>query len=199
MKTFEKELIKSGFQNIAGLDEAGRGPLAGPIVVAICVFANEYVNAEINDSKKLSATKREQLFEVIIRDAKYYDFQILDAEFVDKHNPKKSSIIGMENLIEKALSKGVIDFALIDAEKVNTTLKTKSIIKGDQLSQTIAAASIIAKQIRDKIMVDLSKEYPTYGFDKHKGYGTKMHLQAIKDYGPIVGIHRFSYKPIKTK
>lgn len=196
MKSIENELYKKGFNNIAGLDEVGRGCWAGPLVVAICVFDKQYENKNINDSKKLTRANREKVFNEIICDALFYDWIILDAEFVDNHNPKKTSIIGMEKLIEKHKNK--IDYCLIDAEKIQSDIPSQSIIKGDSKSQSIAGASIIAKVIRDRIMVDLNKDFPNYHFDKHKGYGTKLHLDALKKYGPIKKIHRFSYKPIKN-
>lgn len=195
MKKFEDKLYKEGYKNIAGLDEVGRGCWAGPLVVAICVFNKDYLNNEIKDSKKISEDKRERIFDQISKDALIVDWVIYDAHFVDQNNPKKTSQIGMEFLINKYKDK--IDFALIDAEQIKSSVETMSIIKGDTQSQSIAGASIIAKVIRDRIMKSLDKEYPNYFFSSHKGYGTKKHWEAIKNYGPIKKIHRFSYKPIK--
>lgn len=195
MKEIENQLkIKNGYKNICGLDEVGRGCWAGPLVVAICLFDNKYFDNEINDSKKLKEHQREKLFDKIINNAIFVDWVIYDAEFVDQHNPKITSIIGMEHLINKHKDK--IDFCLIDAEKVNADVPSMSIIKGDEKSFAIAAASIVAKVIRDRIMKELDKVYPEYGFASHKGYGTKKHLESLKKHGPIKKIHRFSYKPI---
>lgn len=195
MKEIENQLrVENGYKNICGLDEVGRGCWAGPLVVAICLFDHEYFDNEINDSKKLKESERERLFNKIINNAIFVDWIIYDAEFVDKHNPKTTSIIGMEYLINKHKNK--IDFCLIDAEKVETDVPNMSIIKGDEKSFTIAAASIVAKVIRDRIMKELDKVYPEYGFAAHKGYGTKKHLESLKKHGPIKTVHRFSYKPI---
>ncbi len=195
MKQIENELYKKGYKFIAGLDEVGRGCWAGPLVVAICVFDKSYDNKLIKDSKQLTENEREELFNIIKNDAIIIDWVIYEADFVDKNNPKKTSIIGMEYLINKYKDK--IDFCLIDAEKVDVNIESKSIIKGDTKSLSIAGASIIAKVVRDRIMIDLDKKYPNYYFSSHKGYGTKKHHEAIKKFGPIKGIHRFSYKPIK--
>ena len=197
MREFEDKLYKEKIYKIAGLDEVGRGCWAGPLVVAICVLKKDYNNDLINDSKKMSSKNRQIVFEQLSREALLIDWIIYDAEFVDKTNPKKTSIIGMEYLINKHKDK--IDYCLIDSEKVeNVLVKTQSIIKGDQKSISIASASIVAKVVRDDIMNQLDKKYPLYGFSKNKGYGTKHHIEALAKYGPINIIHRFSYKPIKN-
>lgn len=195
MKEYEENLYQQNYFNIAGLDEAGRGCWAGPLVVAICIFDPTYINHEINDSKKINEQKREKLFHQIIKDAKLVDWIVYDANFVDHHNPKQSSILGMQYLIDK--HQNVIDYCLIDFEKISSSIPTKSITKGDAKSQTIAAASIVAKYIRDQIMKEIHLKYPQYSFDVHKGYGTKKHYDALIKYHPIQNIHRFSYKPIK--
>lgn len=196
MKFYENELYQKGYKHIAGLDEVGRGCWAGPLVVAICVFHPNYENKKINDSKKLNEKTREELFQIIINDAILVDWVIYEPNFVDKHNPKKTSIIGMEYLLTK--HKNVIDYALLDAEKIsNQIIPFTSIIKGDTKSQTIAAASIIAKVIRDRIMSDLDKKYPQFYFKNNKGYGTQKHLEALEKFGALKKIHRFSYKPIQ--
>lgn len=194
-KEYENKLYKNGFKYIAGLDEVGRGCLAGPLVVALVIFDHHYVNNEINDSKKISKTKRHYLFKEIINNAIYWDYIIYDADFVDKYNPKRTSILGMEYLVNN--SKHKIDFVLVDAEKIDVNIESISIIKGDQKSQTIAAASIIAKTIRDLEIDKINKHFPLFEFNKHQGYGTKKHIEILKKKGPIKGIHRFSYKPIK--
>lgn len=194
-KGYENDLYKKGYKYIAGLDEVGRGCWAGPLVVAMVIFDSNYVNNKINDSKTISRDKRHNLYNQITNDALYWDYVVYDAEFVDKNNPKRTSVLGMEYLINN--SKHKIDFALIDAEKVCVKIRTKSIIKGDKKSQTIAAASIIAKTIRDQEMDKLDKKYPLFEFKNHQGYGTKKHIEHLNKFGPIKGVHRFSYKPIK--
>lgn len=197
MREFERRLYKKNLFKIAGLDEVGRGCLAGPLVVAICILSKNYDNKLIKDSKKMSSRNRKIVFEQLNKEALLVDWIVYDAEFVDKTNPKQTSIIGMEYLINKHKDK--IDYCLIDAEKVeNVLVKTQSIIKGDTKSISIAAASVIAKVVRDDIMEKLDKKYPLYGFSKNKGYGTKHHIEALVKYGPITKIHRFSYKPIKN-
>lgn len=196
MKKYEESLYCQGYKNIAGLDEVGRGCWAGPLVVAICVLPTSYCNSKIKDSKKLSAIQRNNLFDEITKVALLVDWIIFDPSYVDKYNPKKTSIIGMETLIKKHQKN--IDFCLIDAEKVKeTSTPFLSIIKGDNLSQSIAAASIVAKVIRDREMEKLDHLYPEYKFSKNKGYGTKEHQIALMKNKPIFNVHRFSYKPIK--
>ncbi len=196
MKKYEKSLYLNGYKNIAGLDEVGRGCWAGPLVVAICILPTTYYNSKIKDSKKLSSKQREKLFDEITKVAILVDWIIFEPSYVDENNPKKTSIIGMEFLINKHQKN--IDFCLIDAEKINqSSIPFLSIIKGDNLSQTVAAASIVAKVIRDLEMEKLHYLYPEYSFNKNKGYGTKEHQLALEKYKPIFNVHRFSYKPIK--
>ena len=195
MKTIENQIHDQGYEIIAGLDEAGRGCWAGPLVVAICAFKKDYVNLAINDSKKLNAKQRHLVFEQIIKDAYYWNYLVFDAAFVDQHNPKKASILAMEMLVKNAAKK--LDFVLVDWEKINVKLPSQSLAKGDQKSQAIAAASIIAKTIRDQLIDQIDQQFPQYGFKHHQGYGTKMHQAKLEAFGPIAKIHRFSYKPIK--
>ncbi|MDR2461762.1 MAG: ribonuclease HII [Mycoplasmataceae bacterium] len=193
---YENKCIQEGYKLIAGTDEVGRGCLAGPLVTACCILPINYVNDKINDSKKLSSKQREELFDIIIKDAIAYEIFFVDSNEVDKLNPKKASVYGMEQCIKKIKIKP--DIILIDAEKINTDIPTISIIKGDAKSITIAAASILAKVARDRYMVDtIDIKYPMYHFKKHKGYGTKLHMNALMKFGPIKNLHRFSYKPVK--
>ncbi|MDR0857095.1 MAG: ribonuclease HII [Mycoplasmataceae bacterium] len=196
MYEYEDKYYGEGYKLIAGTDEAGRGSWAGPIVVAMAILPKGYKNDAIDDSKKLSEEKREILFEQIIKDALDYNIVFIDAKEVDKLNPKKASILGMESCIESIKTKP--DIVLIDAEHIKSNIKTVSIIKGDAKSITIAAASILAKVSRDRYMRSLDKKYPNYYFAKHKGYGTALHLAALKVNSPIEGLHRFSYEPIKN-
>ena len=193
---YENKYWSKGCNYVLGIDEAGRGSWAGPISVAGVVLPVEYKNDEINDSKLLSAAKRQKLFDVIIKDAVWYQITFVPAVDVDKYNPKQATINGMKKIIEKCNPKP--DVALIDAEKIqNCKIKTESIIKGDQKSISIAAASILAKVSRDLLMCEYDKKYPEYEFAKHKGYGTLLHLKKIRKYGPIEKVHRFSYNSIK--
>ncbi|MGL4616814.1 MAG: ribonuclease HII [Mycoplasmoidaceae bacterium] len=195
MNTYENKYLKKGFKLIAGIDEVGRGALCGPIVVAICILPKNYLNNEINDSKKITLTKRLKLDKIIRKDCIDFHIEVINSKTVDKFNPKKASIMGMQNCLNKIKTKP--DFVLIDAEKINSDIENLSIIKGDQKSISIASASILAKVHRDKYMIKMAKKYPNYFFENNKGYGTAIHLDALKKYGPIKDFHRFSYKPIK--
>lgn len=193
---YERKYWNQGNEYILGLDEAGRGPWAGPLVVAGCILPKCYKNDEINDSKKLSMKKRERLFDEIIKSAIAYDILFISAQDVDKLNPKQASINGMYEVFSSI--KPTAQVVLIDAEKVpKIKAKTESIIKGDAKSISIAAASILAKVARDRYMIEIANKYPEYHFDNNKGYGTIEHLKAIQKFGPIKDFHRFSYRPIK--
>lgn len=196
MYRYERKYWNQGNEYILGLDEAGRGPWAGPLVVAGCILPKGYKNDEINDSKKLSMKKREWLFDEIIKSAIAYDILFISAQDVDKLNPKQASINGMYEVFSSI--KPTAQVVLIDAEKVpKIKAKTESIIKGDAKSISIAAASILAKVARDRYMIEIANKYPEYHFDSNKGYGTIEHLKAIQKFGPIKDFHRFSYRPIK--
>ncbi len=183
-------------QIVLGLDEAGRGSWAGPIVVAGCILPINYYNSQIKDSKQLTIKAREQLYDEITKVAISYQIKFIDAELVDKYNPKQATINGMTDIINAITPAAAI--ALIDTEKITKTdIDTLSIIKGDQKSINIAAASILAKVARDKYMTQMQKKYPNFNFSKHKGYGTLLHLKELKKYGPIKKFHRYSYQPIK--
>lgn len=196
MYRYERKYWNQGNEYILGLDEAGRGPWAGPLVVAGCILPKGYKNDEINDSKKLSMKKREWLFDEIIKSAIAYDILFISAQDVDKLNPKQASINGMYEVFSSI--KPTAQVVLIDAEKVpKIKAKVESIIKGDAKSISIAAASILAKVARDRYMIEIANKYPEYHFDSNKGYGTIEHLKAIQKFGPIKDFHRFSYRPIK--
>ena len=194
MYHYEQKYNDLGYKLIAGVDEVGRGCIAGPLVVASCILPINYRNDDIKDSKQLTFKKREELFDIILNDCIDYNIQIVEPRIVDKQNPKQASRDAMVKSILEIKTKP--DFVLIDYEKIDISIDNESIVKGDSKSISIAAASILAKVIRDRIMIDLSNKYNYYGFEKHKGYGTKIHLDAIKKYGPIESIHRFSYKPV---
>lgn len=193
---YENKYWSQNKNYILGLDEAGRGCWAGPLVVAGCILPKGFKNDEINDSKKLSAKKRERLFDVIIKSAVAYSIKFISAADVDKFNPKQASINGMYEVYNDI--KPIPNVVLIDAEKIpNIKVKTESIIKGDAKSISIAAASILAKVARDRYMISIAYKYPEYDFNLNKGYGTIKHLKALRKYGAIKNFHRFSYRPIK--
>lgn len=202
IKKIEEELYKNGTTSIAGIDEAGRGPLAGPVVVACVVMPRNSMIEGVNDSKKVSEKKREKLYEEITNEALGYGVGIISQEEIDKVNilnaTKEGLTLAIKNL-EKDLQEKNRDFQkpeiiLVDAlTKIDTDhIPYRSIIKGDSKSYSIAAASIIAKVTRDRIMREWDEVYPMYGFEKHKGYGTAAHIAAIKEYG-LCPLHRRSF------
>lgn len=190
---FEQQAYDSGKKYIAGLDEAGRGPMAGPLVVGAVIFPRGYYNEKINDSKKLTEKKREELYEVIIQDALAYQIEIIDVESVDRLNVYQASKKGMLDAIDHLSIRP--DYALTDAMPLGDVIDHQAIVKGDAKSLSIGAASILAKVTRDRIMNEYAKIYPEYGFEKHKGYPTKQHKEALKNYG-VTPIHRRSFQPV---
>ena len=182
---------------VLGVDEAGRGCWAGPLVVAGCILPNNYQNDKIKDSKQLSPVQRDKLFNQIIEDAISYQIIFVSPIDVDKLNPKQASINGMFEIVKTIQPRPTV--ALVDAEKLpKSDIETISIIKGDANSISIAAASILAKVTRDRYMNEIANKYPQFSFAKHKGYGTADHLKELKNNGPIKDFHRYSYKPVKT-
>ena len=202
IKKIEEELYENGTTSIAGIDEAGRGPLAGPVVVACVVMPRDSMIEGVNDSKKVNEKKREKLYEEITREALGYGVGIISQEEIDRINilnaTKEGLTLAIKNL-ETDLQEKNRDFQkpeiiLVDAlTKIDTDhIPYRSIIKGDSKSYSIAAASIIAKVTRDRIMRQWDEVYPMYGFEKHKGYGTAAHIAAIKEYG-LCPLHRRSF------
>ena len=188
----EQELYQKGFQNICGIDEAGRGPLAGPVVVAGVIMPQDSRIEGVNDSKKVSEKKREQLYGLILEESISYSVGIIGQDIIDEINILNATKQGVTNVVEELDVKP--DLILVDAL---THIDTKgipydSIIKGDAKCYQIAAASIVAKVTRDRIMRQWDEIYPQYGFAQHKGYGTAKHIQAIKEYG-LCPIHRRSF------
>lgn len=190
-------LIKKNIKIIAGFDEAGRGPLAGPVFASGVILKREFQNELINDSKKLTPKKREILFDEIINNSLAYAICSIDASTIDKINILEASRLCMQNCYNKLCEKINIDLVLTDYMNFKTKCELISLVKGDQTSYAIACSSILAKVSRDRYMIDLAKKYPQYGFDTNMGYGTKKHLEAIKKYGIIDNIHRKSYQPVK--
>jgi len=180
------------FDFIAGCDEAGRGPLAGPVVAAAVILPKNFYHPEIDDSKKLSSLKREELFEIIKDCAISFSFGIVPVEVIDRINILQATKLAMLEAINGLTPKP--DIVLIDALRIDAlAIEQYPIIKGDTLSINIASASILAKVKRDSIMLEYHKKYPVYGFDKHKGYPTFFHRECIKKYGPCP-IHRKTFK-----
>lgn len=195
MLKYEKELYDKGIELIAGIDEVGRGPLVGPVVCACVVLPKNYFNPDIKDSKKIPEKKRELLFDIIMKDALGVGIGIGSAKRIDEINILEATKEAMKNAFIECSKKVNIEHVLIDAVKLDLGVDSTSIIKGDANSESIAAASIIAKVTRDRMMYDLDKEYPMYQFGKNKGYGTKAHLEAIDKYG-IIDEHRKTFRPI---
>lgn len=190
---YEKELYDKNIKLIAGIDEVGRGPLCGPVVACACILPENYHLEGLNDSKKLSEKKRDKLYEILINDAISYGLGIISPKRIDEINILEATKEAMKEAIKNLKVKP--EHLLIDAVKLETNIPSTSIIKGDAKSASIAAASIIAKVTRDRMMIELGKKYPEYGFEKHKGYGTSSHIDAVKKYG-VLDFYRFTFAPI---
>lgn len=187
---FERELLAEGARLIGGMDEAGRGPLAGPVVAAAVIMPLDDPIPGVDDSKKVSEKKRETLFDLIIQKAVAYKICLADEHVIDEINILNATKQAMTSCVEGLSVRP--DIVLVDAVKLALEVPTKAIIKGDALSYSIAAASILAKVYRDRLMREYDKEYPQYGFAKHKGYGTKDHIEALRTFGPSP-IHRKTF------
>lgn len=189
--SYEKMYLNQGYKFICGVDEAGRGPLAGDVYAAAVILPEETVIEGINDSKKLSEKKREYLFDVIREKALGYSIASASAEEIDSLNILQATFLAMKRAVSGLNPKA--DFAMIDGNRTpKLDIPLATIIKGDSLSCSIAAASILAKVTRDRVMKKEAQKYPEYLFEKHKGYGTKLHFEMIKKYGPCP-IHRRSF------
>ncbi len=190
--SYEQAAMESGFKYICGVDEAGRGPLAGPVCAAAVILPEGLEIEGLNDSKKLTEKKREQLFDIIKEKAVAYCVAYGTLEEIEEHNILNATYFAMNRAIEGLSIKA--DFALIDGNRTPTDIKVPcaTIVKGDSKSMSIAAASILAKVSRDRLLLEYDKKYPLYQFKKHKGYGTKLHTDLIKEYGPCE-IHRLSF------
>ena len=186
--TLESELYDLGYQSVCGVDEAGRGPLCGPVVAAACILPCGLVLPGLNDSKKLSEKKRDLLFDLIKENAVAYCIASASVEEIDQLNILEATLLAMRRAIDGLSVKA--DFALIDGNvSRDFQIDAKAVISGDATSPSIAAASILAKVTRDRMCVELDAAYPQYGIAKHKGYGTKAHMQALRDHGASP-IHR---------
>ncbi len=191
MKNIDNLYFEKGYKIIAGIDEAGRGPLAGPVVAAAVILPINYHNQMINDSKKLTSRQREKVFEIIKNDSVCWTFSVVSQKTIDRINILNAALLAMKNSAKKLIPKP--DVILIDGnKKFQVDIETVTIVKGDSLSQSIAAASVVAKVIRDKIMERLDLSFPHYQWKKNKGYPTKAHLKAIEEFG-VSPIHRESF------
>ena len=189
---FEKAAVNSGFSCICGVDEAGRGPLAGPVCAAAVILPEGAVIEGLDDSKKLTEKKRERLYDIIKQTAVAYSVAYGTLEEIETVNILEATYLAMNRAIEGLNVKP--DFALIDGNRVPRGIKIpcETVVKGDSRSMSVAAASVLAKVTRDRLMLEYDKKYPEYNFKKHKGYGTKEHTELIKQYGPCE-IHRLSF------
>jgi len=192
--SYEKELYKDNITLIAGVDEVGRGPLVGPVVAAAVILPKNYSLEGLDDSKKLSEKKREKLYPILMKDAIAVGIGEVDAKRIDEINIYEASREAMMKAIDNLSVKP--EYILVDAMPLFTDIPNKPIIHGDALSLSIAAASVIAKVTRDNMMIKLDEKYPEYGFKKHKGYPTKLHLEMLKKYGPLEN-YRFTYGPVR--
>lgn len=193
---YENELYDKGIKYIGGVDEVGRGPLIGPVVTACVVLPKDFKLEGLTDSKKLSEKKRDKYYDYIIENCVCYAIGQCSPEEIDEFNIYEASRIAMIRAIDKVNKQIPLEHVLIDAMPMEIDIPTTSIIKGDSKSISIAAASVLAKVTRDRMMYELDKEYPNYGFGKHKGYPTKKHIEAINEYGLIDG-YRKTYGPVK--
>ena len=189
---FEKAAVNSGFSCICGVDEAGRGPLAGPVCAAAVILPAGAVIEGLDDSKKLTEKKRERLYDIIKQTAVAYSVAYGTLEEIETVNILEATYLAMNRAIEGLTVKP--DFALIDGNRIPRGIKIpcETVVKGDSRSMSVAAASVLAKVTRDRLMLEYDKKYPEYNFKKHKGYGTKEHTELIKQYGPCE-IHRLSF------
>lgn len=193
---YENECALHGHKIVAGVDEVGRGPLAGPVVVSAVILPSNFFIEKLNDSKKLSEATREKLYDIILANAVAVNTAVVDEKTIDRINIYQAAMNGMYQAIYGLKVKP--DEVLIDAMPLDSLdIPHQSIVKGDAKSASIAAASIVAKVTRDRMMNEFDKIYPQYGFAQNKGYGTKEHLEALSKYGPCK-IHRCSFEPIKS-
>ncbi len=186
--SLEEELHKNGYAAVCGIDEAGRGPLCGPVFAAACILPDGLFIEGLNDSKKLTEKKREKLFDIICKEAIAYSIASASVEEIDELNILEADLLAMRRAIDGLAVKA--DFAIIDGNIARDfQIPAMAVIKGDSKSMSIAAASVLAKVARDRICLELDRDYPRYGIAKHKGYGTKAHMDALREFGPSP-IHR---------
>ncbi len=188
---YENELTEQGYKSICGVDEAGRGPLAGPVCAAAVILKPNDIIEGVNDSKKLTEKKREMLYDIIKERALSYSIAFATVEEIEELNILNATMLAMKRAVE-GLSVPA-DYAIIDGNKTpNLEIPCNYVIKGDAKSMSIASASILAKVTRDRLLLEYAEQYPQYQFEKHKGYGTKAHREALLEYGPCP-VHRLSF------
>lgn len=188
---YENTAYEKGYNLVCGVDEAGRGPLAGPVCAAAVVLPKGLILEDVNDSKKLTEKKREALFDVITEQALDWSIAFATVEEIEEINILNAAMLAMKRAVEEL--KNPVDFAIIDGNrKPPLEIDCEAVVKGDAKSMSVAAASILAKVSRDRILRQYAVDYPQYGFEKHKGYGTKVHVEALKKYGPCE-VHRPSF------
>ena len=189
--SFENSVYDEGYSLVCGVDEAGRGPLAGPVCAAAVILPKGLIIPGLDDSKKISEKKRDELFEIIKEKALAYGIAFASVEEIEEHNILAATFIAMNRAISQLNPKP--DIALIDGNRTKgIEIESRSVVKGDSKCADIAAASILAKVTRDRYMLEMAKKFPQYYFEKHKGYGTKLHYETIREYGPCE-IHRLSF------
>lgn len=191
MLQYEKEAYNKGYSFVCGVDEAGRGPLAGPVCAAAVILPKGHIIDGVNDSKKLSEKKREALFDVIKEQALSYSIALVDENIIDEINIREATKLAMKNAVEGLDIPA--DYVMVDGNMLpEISVDADYVIKGDAKSMSIAAASILAKVTRDRYMLEMAEKYPNYQFEKHKGYGTKLHYEMLDAYGPSE-IHRQTF------
>ena len=195
MLRYEKELYQAGYQTIAGIDEVGRGPLAGPVVAAAVILPPGCKINGLNDSKKIPKKKHQDIYQAVMDKALAVGIGLMNSEIIDQVNIYEATKLAMKEALSKLRLKS--DYLLIDAMKLDVDIPQESIIKGDANSLSIAAASLVAKVTRDKLMTDYDKEFPGYDFAQNAGYGTKSHLQGLERHG-VTPIHRKTFEPVKS-
>lgn len=195
----EERLQESGFSHICGIDEAGRGPLAGPVIAAACMFEEQTILPGLTDSKKLSPKRRAELFELLHQSPSiHFGISIIDAQVIDEINILQATLRAMREAFNALSAHIPLDFALVDGNKLpQLPTPAEALIKGDGISASIAAASVLAKVTRDRLMLEYDAKWPGYGFGQHMGYGTRAHKEAIDRLGPSP-IHRLSFAPLST-
>ncbi|USK35684.1 ribonuclease HII [Bacillus sp. F19] len=194
MMTFERQARDKGYKYICGIDEVGRGPLAGPVVAAAVILPEEFFLPGLTDSKKLSAEKRELFFEKIVSESVAYGIGTISPAQIDEVNIYQATKAAMLKAVDELAVRP--EYMLIDAMEIALPIPQESLIKGDARSVSIAAASVVAKVTRDRIMKKLAQKFPQYGFDQNMGYGTKLHLEALNKNG-VTDYHRKSFSPVK--
>jgi len=197
--TYENHAMQQGYRWIAGVDEVGRGPLAGPVVVGAVILDADHLPQNVQDSKRLSRQRRQQLFGEILSAARAVSFASVNAVAIDQSDIRQATLQAMRRALASLAP--APDFALIDGRDLPPFLPCPALplVKGDARCLSIASAAILAKVLRDQMMQQAADQFPLYGFEQHAGYGTKAHIQALRQHGPVKNLHRFSFSPLQRK